>query len=70
MWGPTYRKLGNDGRHDLQNLGVSSIWYIAVVVEENGFKKSWDNVGSNHLEIISLLDIGLNKLQDLFLYCS
>jgi hypothetical protein len=65
MRGPTYGKLCNDDRHNLQNLSISSIWYIAVVVKENGFKKSWNNVVSDHLEIISFLNIRLDKLQDL-----
>ena len=67
MRGPTYRKLGNDGRHNLQNLSISSIWHIAVVVQKDGLKERRDNVSSDHLKIIGLLDVCLDKLQDLLL---
>jgi hypothetical protein len=67
MRGPTYRKLSNNGRHDLQNFSVTSIGNVAVVVNEDGIEESWDDVGSDHLKIIGLLNICLDELQDLFL---
>lgn len=70
MRGPTYRKLSNDCRHDLQDFSITSIGDVSVVVNEDGIEESWDDVCSDHLKIIGLLNICLDQLQDLFLDCS
>lgn len=67
MGGPTYRKLGDDDGHDLEYFCVTGIGDISVVVNEYSIKKSRHDVCSHHLEVISLLDISLDELQDLFL---
>lgn len=70
MRGPTYRKLLDDYRHDLKNLGISCIRDIAVVIDKNSIKQGWYHIGANHFEIVSSLDICLDELQDFLLDCS
>jgi len=62
MGGPTYRKLGYDCRHDLQDLSITSVWHVSVVVNQHRIKEGWHDVRSNHLQIIRLLDICLDEL--------
>ncbi len=70
MGGPTYRKLSDDSRHDFQNFSVTSVGYIAVIIDKNCIEESRDDVCSNHFKIISLLNISFDQLQDLLLDCS
>ena len=67
MGGPTYRKLGDNDGHDLQDLSISSIRHVAVIVNQNGLEESGNDIRANHLKIISFLDICLNELQDFLL---
>ena len=70
MRGPTYRKLGDDCRHDLQNFSITSIGDVSIIVDKDGIEESWNDVCSNHFKIIGLLNICLDELQNLFLDCS
>jgi hypothetical protein len=67
MRGPTYRKLSYDGRHDLQNLSISSIGHIPVVIDQDSIQKSRYDVGADHLKIVGFLHVGLDELENLFL---
>jgi hypothetical protein len=67
MRGPTYRQLPDYDRHDFQYLGVSSIWDVAIIIDEYSVKKRGYDVGADHFKIISLVNVCLNKLEDFFL---
>jgi hypothetical protein len=67
MRGPTYRELLDNDRHDLQYFGVSSIGDIAIIIDEYCLKKCRNNVGANHFEVISLVNVCFDKFEDFFL---
>lgn len=65
--GPTYREFANNDRHNFENLGVSRIWHIAIIVDQYSIKQSGYNVGANHLQIISFFYVCLDELENLLL---
>jgi hypothetical protein len=67
MWGPTYRKLPDNDRHNLENFGISRGRYITIVIDKNSVEKCRHNVGSNHFKIISFLNVSLDKLENFLL---
>ena len=62
-------KLGDDGRHDIQDLGISCIRDVAIVINKHGFKQWWDDVVVDHFEVIGFLNVAVDKLKNLLLDC-
>ncbi len=60
-------KLRDNCRHDIQHLRLTSVRHVAAIVCEDGFQKRRNDVGVDHLEIVSFLNICVNELQNLFL---
>lgn len=60
----TYVKLMDDGGHGVQNLCLSRIRDISVIIHQDCFKKWGHHVGIDHLEIVRLLHVGVDELQD------
>lgn len=60
-------KLANDDGKESKHLGITGVWNITVVVEEDGVQESWDKVSANHLQVIGSLNVGLEELEDFLL---
>jgi len=67
MRGPTYTELPDYDRHDFQYFSVSSIWNVAIIIDEYSVEKCRHNIGADHFKIISLVNVCLDKLEDFFL---
>lgn len=63
----TYMKLVNDCSHDIQNLGLSCIGNVSVVVDQNSLKQRRDHISVHHVRIVGLLHVGIDQLKDLLL---
>lgn len=63
----TYAKFGDNGSSDVQNLSVPCRRHVPVVVAQNSIEQSGDEVGVNTLNILSFLDVGFDKLENLLL---
>jgi|FreactcultuFSWF8_1027224.scaffolds.fasta_scaffold00008_121 hypothetical protein len=65
--GPTYLKLLDDGSHNVQDLGLSCIRDVVLVVEEDGLQQVRHKTLVNHFEVVSLVNVGADQLEDLLL---
>jgi hypothetical protein len=60
-------ELGDDGGHNVEDLSIAGIGNVTVVVDQYGVQKRRNNAVGNHLQVVRLLDIGVDQLQDLLL---
>lgn len=57
----------DDCRHNIQNLRLSSVWNVSIIVHEDCLQKRGDHAVVNHLQVICPLNIGIDEFQDFFL---
>ena len=61
------RELGDHGGHGPQDLGVTSTRHVTVVVNQHGIQERRHHLLPHGLEVLSLVDVGLNELENLLL---
>jgi hypothetical protein len=59
-------KLVDDGGSDTEHFSISGIGHISLIIQQDGIKERRDHAFIDHGQIISLLDVNIHELQDLF----
>lgn len=60
-------ELMNDCRHDVQNLGLSSVGHVASIVYKDRLQKGRNHAIVDHLQVIRFLNVGVDEFQDFLL---
>lgn len=64
---PTYMELGDDGGHYIQDLGITCVRDITVVVTQHCLHERWYEVGVDGFQIIGLQNVYIDEFQDFLL---
>lgn len=62
-------KFVDDCCHDVQDLGLSCIENIAIIIHQDCLEKWRYHVDADHFQVICFLDIGINELENFLFDC-
>jgi hypothetical protein len=63
----TYPHSQSDRSHDVQNLCISGLWHVAIIIAEDSIEQLRNKALIDAFHFLRLLDVRLHEFEDLFL---